>query len=275
MKLAALGLVTAVIGVALDIPGLLGIGAFWVAVGPLMRMHGQRIKKLQDAAAPHEGAVQPRPAKGAPAMDGRTFAIGTLLWLLLGIPSMAVGVLQIGIPSEDEAWRWLPIAIGGLALGIGVLGAVLYLAGGAMLAVAEAGPETEIPATIWIRSVRETGTYINERPRLEFELRVEPETTTEIASYDVTKKATVPFTAMGSLRVGDGFKAHVAGPDKPTAMDIHWDQPVAATSAASAGGADESGDISSRLEELDRLRRTEVITDEEYRTQRERILGSL
>lgn len=273
MKLAALGLVTAVIGVALDIPGLLGIGAFWVVLGPLMRVYGQRIKKLQPPAPPG-GPAQAGGKKPQPVIDGRTFAIGTLLWLLLGIPSIAVGVLQVGIPAEDEAWRWLPIVIGGLALGIGVIGAVLYLTGGALQAVGGAGSPTETPATIQIRAVRETGTYINDRPRLEFELTVEPDTVTEVPSYQVTKKATVPFTAMGSLRVGDGFRAMVAGPENPTAMDILWDQPVsgAPTTAAADPGPT---DVSARLAALDRLRRDDLITVEEYEAQRERILGSL
>ncbi len=280
MKLAALGLVTAVIGVALDIPGLIGIGAYWVCLGPLMRLYGQRLKAQQapdtsEVTDPTAGAATGATAKVAkPAVSGRTFALGTLLWLLLGIPSVLVGLLEIGIGADDAAWRWLPIAVGAFALFFGVVGGGLYAAGSALEAVADAGPATETPATIWIRAVRETGTYINERPRLEFELRVEPDPATEVAPYDVTKKATVPFTAMGSLRVGDGFRADVAGPDKPTAMDIHWDQPVSATPAPPApSGA--AGDVSTRLEALERLRRGDLITVEEYEAQRERILRSL
>ncbi len=276
MKLAALGLVTAVIGVALAVPGLIWIGAFWVAIGPLMRMHGQKIKDLQ-ATTPEDGSAAAGTAERRPTMDGRTFAVGTLLWLLLGIPSLAVGVLELGISVEHGNWRWLPIAVGGLALGIGGISAVLYLAGGAVLAVAERGPKSEIPATIWIRAVRETGTFINERPRLEFELLVEPEAATGVTKYEVTKKATVPFTALSALRVGDGFKALVAGPENPRSMEIRWDEPVSAGTQARADHADAARPpgVSSRLEELDRLHRDAEITDEEYQAQRERILGSL
>ena len=69
---------------------------------------------------------------------------------------------------------------------------------------------------------------------------------------------------MGSVKAGDGFKALVVGPDEPTKMEIHWDQPI-----------EGAGDTSTRLEELDRLREAGKVTDEEYAAQRQRILGSL
>ena len=264
MKLAVLGGVTALLGLALGIPGLIAIGAYWVVLGPLMRLHGQRLKDLQ-AAAPTAGSTRTGTAEPAPALDGRTFAIGTLLWMLLGIPSLAVGVLDLGIGAEDESWRWLPIVVGGLSLGVGGISAILYLTGSAVLAVAGASTTPQAPATIRIRAVRETGTFINERPRLDFDLLVEPDPATGLTTYEVTKKATVPFTAIGSLRVGDGFKALVAGPEDPTSMEIRWDEPVPAVAS----------DVSSRLEELDRLHREDRITLEEYELQRSRILGSL
>lgn len=291
MKLAALGVVTALLGIVLGIPGLIGIGAFWMLLGPVMRMYGNRIEDLQASNAAvataqptaettaeptAEASAEAVPAKQRPTIDAGTFTVGTLLWLLLGIPSLAVGILRLGISAEDENWRWLPIVVGGLALGIGVIGAVMYLAGASLQAVAELVPEPQIPATLWIRSVRETGTYINERPRLEFELRVEPDGATELAPYDVTKKATVPFTAMASLRVGDGFRALVAGPDDPTAMEIRWDEPVSGTPGTGAQGEPARvPDVSARLEELDALHRADQITLEEYEAQRARILGSI
>jgi hypothetical protein len=272
MKLAALGVVTAGLGVALDIPGLLGIGALWVLMGLVARTQKDSLGQLRSRSAAHPTAPAGTEADAAPVVDGRTFARGTLLWLAIGLPSLAVGVFRIGIDAEDADWRWLPVAVGGLALTVAVLGAVLYLTGSAALAAAERIGVPEVPATLWIRSVTETGSYVNERPRLEFDFRVEPDPGTGIASYEVTKKATVPFTAMASLRVGDGFKGRVVGPDKPTSMSIDWDSPVpGATSAAS----EPAPDVSARLDELDRLLRDARITDDEYQAQRQRILGSL
>lgn len=245
MKLAAVGVAAAAVGVALGIPGLIGIGSFWVALGLLARSQAETFKSL----------------KGKD-VDGKTFARSTALMLAVGLPALAVGILELGFPAEHTDWRWLPIIVGGLAVGFGVLGGALFLAGSAVEAATDADQVT-IPATITIKSMRETGTYINERPRLEFELLVVPDKASGVASYDVTKKATVPVTAFGSLRVGDGFKALVAGPESPTAMEIHWDQPVS------------GADVSTRLEELDRLRRDAKISDAEYEIQRQRILDSL
>lgn len=257
MKLAALGVVTAAIGLILSESGLAAIGVLWVVLGPIMRQHGRRLEAMKGP-------------DGKPSMDGRTFATGTLLWLLLGVPSLLVGLLELGISPEHSNWRWLPIVIGGLALGIGVLGGVLYATGSAIGAVTGTSQQPTVPATIRIRSSKETGTFINERPRLELELTVEPEAASGMASYEVTKLATVPFTALGSLRVGDGFAALVVGPESPTAMEIHWDQPI----AAQAGG-EPSDDVPARLAELDRLHRAGKVSDEEYSAQRERILGTL
>ncbi|RNL62944.1 hypothetical protein EFK50_14565 [Nocardioides marmoriginsengisoli] len=261
MKLAILGVVATAIGVALSVPGLIGIGAFWVLLGPLMRQHAQRLKGIQ-AAAP----------EGKPKVDSKTFTQGTLLWLALGIPSLVVGLMKIGIDAEHENWRWLPLGIGIFALVIGVVGSVLYFAGSAALASGERrAAANKFPATLWISRVRETGSYINNRPRLEFVFRVEPDAGTGVEPYAVTKKATVPHTAMGSLKVGDGFRAKVAGPDDPTSMDITWDEPV---SAAGADGG-EAEDVSVRLDRLDQLHRDGKVSDTEYQEQRGRILGTL
>ena len=273
MKLAALGAVTAGIGLALDVPGLIAIGLFWMVMGLPVRAHGRKLKALR-APSPESG-TESRTSGPTPPLDGRTFWLGTLLWLALGVPSLAVGILELGINAEHEEWRWLPIIVGGFALGIGVIGGVLYLMGSAALAVGSSEHPPDIPAVLRIRAVRETGTYINERPRMEFDFLVEPDPATSQASYAVTKKATVPFTAMAFLRVGDGFKALVAGPKDPTTMEIHWDQPVPGSATTADAQTDQQLDTSARLDELEQLRRDGKVTEAEYEAQRQRILGSL
>ena len=230
-------------------------------MGLVARQHKNRLEAQQPAA--QEAA-------------GTTFAIGTAIWLLIGVPSVAVGVLELGIPSEHADWRWLPIAIGSVALVIGLLGGLLYGAGSLALA-ADPGAKADKPATLWIRKVAETGTFVNERPRLQFDFFVEPDASTGLTSYEVTKKATVPFTAMGSLRVGGGFRATVVGPEKPEAMDIDWASPVPSPTPGSDVAPEDHGpdDVSDRLDALDRLREDARITDREYQAQRQRILDSL
>jgi hypothetical protein len=257
MKLAALGVVTIGIGVALSIPGLIGIGAFWIVMGLLVRTHGLNIKDLQANAKDDA-------EKKAAVLDRKTFTISTVLFIALGVPSLLVGILELGIDADDTNWRWLPVVVGVYALFIGVVGGFLYLAGSAIESAG--GPPPTIPATLWIKAVKETGTYINERPRLEFVFRVEPESSSGVAAYEVTKKATVPFTAIGSLKVGDGFHAKVAGPEHPTSMEIAWDRPT--------GSADDQ-EVSTRLDALDALKAEGRISEDEYASQRDRILGSL
>ena len=100
-------------------------------------------------------------------------------------------------------------------------------------------------------------------PRIEFVLDVKPETG---APYQVTKKATVPFTAIGSLAPGKGFQAKVAGAEEPTSMEIDWDSPLQDPSADS---------LDDRLRRLDDLKAQGLVTETEYDTQRRRLLDSL
>lgn len=212
MKLGALGAVTVVIGVVLSSVGLVAIGAYWVVMGGIAHLLKPRLTtKTPEGATPDKG----------------NFLLGVGVLLAVGIPSLVVGILALGIDDGDAAWRWLPIGVGALATFFGGGSGLLYLLGSGITAAGDlgGGPPT-VPATIWIRSMQETGTFVNERPRIEFVLHVEPDTETEVAAYDVTKKATVPFTALGSLRVGEGFRATVVGPEHPETMDIAWDQPV-------------------------------------------------
>lgn len=269
MKLAVLGVVTAGLGVGFTVPGLVGIGVFWVVIGLVARAFRNRLEHASPDAVGTQLASRQQ-LRHRLATDGRAFTLSTLLWLTIGIPSAAVGVLRIGIPADQADWRWLPLAVGAAALVIGVVGGVLYGAGS--LAVA-AGGTPDKPATLWIRAVRETGTFVNDRPRMEFELHVEPDATTGLTAYDVTKKATVPFIAMGSLRVGDGFRGLVAGPGNPTSMEISWDSPV--PGSTTTGTHDAPKDVADRLDGLAQLRDAAKISEEEYQAQRQRILGSL
>jgi len=130
MKLAALGVVTIAIGIAFSLPGLIGIGAFWVVMGLVAREYKNRLEERTPATDP---AVPPG-TRGKLAVDGTSFAVGTALWLAIGVPSVVVGAFGIGIGSEHAGWRWLPIVVGGLALAIGVIGGLMYGLGSAVLA---------------------------------------------------------------------------------------------------------------------------------------------
>jgi hypothetical protein len=279
-KLAVLGVATLVLGVVQDIAGLMAVGGLWIVLTPLGWWHRRRFQAARDEAAREAEGRRARDGDGdrPRGVDGRMIAEGSLVMLAVGLPALAVGVFELGIDDGDSAWRWLPLAVGGFATGIAVVSALLYAFGAGLSASAGPGPGSGRPAKVTIRSVRETGTFVNERPRMEFGFLVEPD---GLPSYEVTKKATVPFTAMGSLRVGDGFRARVIGPDKPTAITIEWEHPVAGVGGGPDGGPGVDGtdvadiDVAARLDRLDALRTSDQISTAEYEAQRRRILDSL
>ncbi len=133
----------------------------------------------------------------------RRYALGLTLVLTIGIGSLAIGILGIGFDQGSD-WRWVPIVVGGIV----TLFALLTIP--ARLGAERWGPggpgAAETPATVTIEGKRQTGVYINEQPRIEFDLLVEPE---GLPAYRVTKKATVPSTALSDIGIGDGFEAKV------------------------------------------------------------------
>lgn len=216
MKLALLGAAVLVLGLVLSVPGLIAAGALWIATGPLARAYGeQRAARLASARDGTEVA-------------GRGFVLGVLILLAIGLPSLALGIFEIGFPDDERDWRFVPIAVGGLLTALALVSGGMVAIGSGLMATADAIGVPQHRATITVRSVRETGTYVNERPRLELELTVEPD---GLPPYEVTKRATVPHTALGSIRPGAGFRA-IVDPDKPEAMQIDWE-------SASGGGASE------------------------------------
>lgn len=260
MKLALVGAVTLGLGLILGVDGLVLAGGVWVVLGPLIRLVATRLvvePQMSSAEAIEEG---PEGGVGGsrPRLTGAGMAASTLLLFLVAVPSLAIGILGIGFSDGDGALRFIPIAVGALAGGIAVLSTVAYAAGAGIEAVVG---DPKHPGTITIEASRETGTYVNERPRIEFELLVEPD---DLPSYRVSKKATVPHTALGSIAVGDGFKALV-DPEDPDSIAIDWESPL----------NPDVSDPSERLRRLDDLKAEGLVDAAEYEEQRRRILDSL
>lgn len=224
MKLAALGLLTLGIGLLISAPGLVGIGAYWVLTGFLVRALAPRTALAQRMSGARDRAAPDVPAPVLPS--GGQIVVGNALLALIALPSIAVGAMSIGFDADDAAWRWIPLVVGGYAAVIAVLSTILQLLAVGVSAAADLGPEPTVPAVILIRSVEETGMLVNQRPRLEFRLRVEPAPGSGWEPWEVTKRATVPFTALTHVRVGAGFRATVAGPERPTSMTINWNRPI-------------------------------------------------
>jgi hypothetical protein len=216
--LVVLGPVTLVLGAWRGSPGLTAIGGAWFLLAFPYGWHSRRMRaEVAQRTSAREGSAAP----GAPVRMV-TFLRGTALALLAGVPAVLVGIARIGIADEDADWRWLPLVGGGAITALAVLAALMFLLSSGVLAVA--GPPPTIPAELVIVSMEQTGTYVNHQPRVEFVFDVHPEGG---PPYRVTKRATVPLLSLGSLGVGRGFRARVAGPEHPTDMDIDWDAPLA------------------------------------------------
>ena len=260
MKLAFVGAVTLGLGLVLGVDGLMLAGGIWIVLGPLIRLVATRFVVEPEISSGETSAIAPEDGadRARPRLTGTGMALSTLLLVAVAVPSLAIGILEIGFSDDDGVLRFIPIAIGALAGGIAVLSTVVYAAGAGIEAVVG---DPQHPGKITIEASRETGTYINERPRIEFELLVEPD---DLPSYRVSKKATVPHTALASIAVGDGFRALV-DPEDPDSIAIDWSSPL--------GGND--SDPSERLRRLDELKDQGLVDAAEYDEQRRRILDSL
>jgi hypothetical protein len=211
-----LGPCTLVLGAWRGSVGLTAIGAAWFLLAFAGGWHSRQLRaEVAQHRRGHESPGQ--------AVSMLTFVRGTVLVLLAGLPALAVGGWRLGIDDGDGEWRWLPLVAGGVLTGLAVIAAAMFLLGAGVLAVT--GPPPTIPAELVIVSMKQTGTYVNNQPRVEFVFDVRPEGG---PPYRVTKKATVPLLSLGSLGVGKGFHAKVAGPEHPTDMQIDWDAPLSA-----------------------------------------------
>lgn len=258
MKLAGLGVVAIAVGLSVGEDGLALAGALWLVIGILLwaLVTRHRRDRRGSSGDPAVDALQ----SARDAAPTWRFPVAIALVLTAGLGALAIGVLQVGFESGD-AGRWVTIGAGALVTVFALINLALRL-GGVDLEAAAKASEPQVPARVTIESKRQTGTYINEQPRIEFDLLVEPE---GLPSYRVTKKATVPHTALSDIGLGDGFEARV-DPGGGDRIAIDWNAPIA------AGG---DGDQATRLERLEELRRRGLIDGAEYESQRRRIIESI
>lgn len=254
-SLFVLGPVAMLAGVWRSSIGLTVVGAVWFVLAFACEQHRTRAQAALDAAKASAEAG----GSAKPEISTATFLRGTALFLLAGVPALVIGLT--GWQIDEAEWRWLPLVVGAIITALAVISALLFLLGSGISAVV--GEPPTVPARIVVVSSKQTGVYVNEMPRLEFVLDVTPQ---GAATYRVTKRATVPFTALGAIQPGEGFEALVVGPEDPTNMEIDWSSPIPSARA---------GSPSDRLRELDDLRSQGLITDDEHAAQRQRILDAI
>lgn len=257
MKIAAFGVIAVAVGIGVGVDGLILAGGLWIVLGALAWMLVGRHARARRRSSgdPAVDELQ-RQREAEPAWR---YPVGITLVFAIGLGSLAIGLLGVGF-EDGSGWRWVPVAVGALATVIAAINLVARLSGVDLEKAAKAG-EPQLAATVTIESKHQTGVYINEQPRIEFDLLVEPE---GLPSYRVKKKATVPHTALSDIGIGDGFEARV-DPEDEDRIAIDWDAPI-------EGDATDPG---TRLERLDDLRRRGLIDADEYEAQRRRIVGSI
>lgn len=255
MKLAALGVITVVAGLAAGVDGLAIAGAVWIAGGLLLKavLTGVDLE-ARDPANP----------RWSDLLGGRR-GFASVITGATGAASIAIGLVPVGFEGDDPL-RWIPVAIGIVIAGMPVIAIAMFTLGSGLGAVADAIGTPDHPATITVHSFTETGMRINDRPRIEFELTVHP---ADGDPYDLTTKMVVGHTELGSMQRGRTYRGLV-DLGKPSAVDIDWHDPIDET--GTAGTVD---DVTLRLARVDDLLRDGTITADEHATARRDILDDL
>src|SRR5687767_14089510 len=128
MKHASIGAVTCVLGIVMSVPGLILSVGYWIVAGLLVRTFATRwAEEDKRAAALGQDPAKPPEAEGEAAAKpaGKTLVRGAVVYLAIGVPSLAIGLFEIGFEEADSGWRFVPIAIGGLAVGFFLAGLLL------------------------------------------------------------------------------------------------------------------------------------------------------
>jgi len=219
VKLAILGAIAVAAGAALGVAGLVFSGGLWVVLGVLIwalfTRHEEGRRKRTEAADSAD--------LGRARADERRppYALGVALLLSIGLGSLAIGLLAIGFPAGERAWRWAPIAVGAIVTGFTLI-AVPVRRSGTSLALAEEVGAPVAAARVRIEGKRQTGSEVNHQPRIEFDFLVEPD---GMDPYRLKKKVTVPHTALGEIGIGERFEAKV-DPRNRKRILIDWDSPL-------------------------------------------------
>lgn len=121
------------------------------------------------------------------------------------------------------------IYIGQIWIGVSVLLAIVYFVMSNRAGSADKLKQTGIPGQAHILEITQTGTYINEQPRVRFRFRVEG---SGLDPYEVKKTITVPQIALGALTAGRPLTVYI-DPANHEKFAIDWfAQPAAAAAPA-------------------------------------------
>lgn len=175
----------------------------------------------------------------------------------VGVGLIGLGIVILLTGGDDRLAGWVPIAIGGFFL---VLVAFGRLARGGAEKILSDGPA----GTCEILSVRETGVFLNQRPRLELQVRI---TRPDGTVVERTVKRAIGHDLLGRVHPGAVLPIRFALND----YDI-WlfdrDAP-----AHTAEASNRQPGLVAELERLAELHRSGALSDLEFTEAKKRLLG--
>ena len=180
-------------------------------------------------------------------------------WFLFGLFLLGGIFFTVQMP---EIW------IGQIWIGVALLLVALSLLSKRAAARAAALRRDGIAGRADVLSATETGAYVNNQPRVRLTLRI---SAPGVDPFDVEETYTVPHTALGALGSGRPLPVHIDRDDHAVfAIDLAGDG-----SPTPPGPAEQAAGSAERIRELGELKAAQLITDEEYRAQRARILSTI
>jgi len=134
-------------------------------------------------------------------------------------------------------------------------------------------PRVIIDAEATITNVQDTGTTINDNPRVKLTLQVHPEGE---QPFEITKKATV--SRIHIPKIGDPMSVRydAAAPERSLVLLKRTPEQLAAAAAPAAVAVapqPPAPDPLDQIKKLNDLREAGALTDEEFQTQKKRILA--
>ncbi len=276
--IGGIGLLAA--GLLVPVTALAAVGGLWCLAGianiALSRWARSRANRTAGPAVPINADDLTDPAVRARMYRGTDGALGRgLIALACGGVAIGAGIWGPGTDSAAEPVR-ITMIVSGAVVG------VLCLIG--LLVYASSGVERSavIPAAVEILGIKETPLHGGgSLPYIRFVLGVYGE---GLPYYEATVQQPIPALAVPKLAVGAQFSAMVAGPAKPNNVIVDWLRPIASPAAQRADAAQAlastpahspANEPATRLRELDSLQQQGLISADEYRAQRGRILDGI
>jgi hypothetical protein len=183
-------------------------------------------------------------------------------WLGLGVIGILVCVglgAVVADPTGAFGWCWLVTLVLVLAL--------VFAASGRREKLRADG----IAAPAYILQAEDLGVRVNDNPVLRMRWRIHPPGQDP---FETESRETVPLTALGRLSAGQPFTIHL-DPKDYTSFAVDWSITPVAPEDGVLQADGPTRNITERLQHIDNLRSTGVITDAEHSEQRSRILGEL